>query len=181
MAVITINDTFWTPKIPVRSHLCLNPLPFQDSGSIIAREGKWKETNALNMLYKILADIIVIVHLLWILFMLVGFILTLRGFFWKGFFDRWLFRTLHLFGIAYVGLLAIMGKYCPLTLWEYSLREKYDSTLTYPGSFMIYYAERLVYPDINPLIILIPTTFIAIFTVVVFIIRPPKRIKEIFK
>ena len=132
------------------------------------------------MLYRILADIIVIMHFMWILFMLVGFILTLCGFFRKRFFDRWLFRTLHLLGIAYVSLLATMGKYCPLTLWENILRLKYDPDLTYPGSFMIHYAEKLVYPDINPLIIRIPTTFIAVFTVVVFIIRPPKRIKRIF-
>lgn len=132
------------------------------------------------MLYKILADIIVIIHFIWILFMLWGFILTVRGFFKKEFFDRWLFRILHLFGIAYVSLLAMMGKYCPLTLWENVLRAKYDLDLTYPGSFMIHYAERLVYPDINPLIIRIPTTFIAVFTVIVFIIRPPKRIKRIF-
>jgi hypothetical protein len=66
-------------------------------------------------------------------------------------------------------------------LWENTLRAKYDSTLTYPGSFMIHYVEKLVYPDVNPSIILIPTIFIAVFTVAVFIIKPPKRIKEIFK
>ena len=132
------------------------------------------------MFYKILADTIVILHLGWILFMLAGFILTLRGFFQKCFFDRWLFRTLHLFGIIYVSLLAILGKYCPLTLWENSLRAKYDPALTYPGSFVVHYAEKLVYPDLNPLIIIIPTFFIAVFIVVIFIIRPPKRIKEIF-
>ena len=132
------------------------------------------------MLYKILADIIVIVHFGWIIFMLIGFILTLCGFFWKGIFDKWLFRTLHIFGIAYVSLLAIMGKYCPLTLWENTLRSKYDPGITYPGSFMIYYAERLVYPDVNPLIIQIPTTLIAVFTILVFIIRPPKKIRKIW-
>ena len=132
------------------------------------------------MLYRIFADIIVIVHFFWILFMLVGFIFTLCGFFKKRFFDRWLFRLVHLFGIAYVSILAAMGKYCPLTLWENTLRAKYDVSLTYPGSFMIHYAEKFVYPNINPLIIRIPTTFIAVFTVVVFIIRPPKRIRRIF-
>jgi hypothetical protein len=133
------------------------------------------------MWYRILADIIVVIHFVWILFMLIGFIFTLCGFFWKSFFDRWLFRTLHLFGIAYVSLLAIMGKYCPLTLWENILRAKYDPALTYPGSFMIHYAEKLVYPDINPLIIRIPTTFIAVFTVVIFIIKPPAKIRRIFR
>ena len=113
--------------------------------------------------------------------MLVGFILTLRGLFYKNFFERWLFRTLHLFGIAYVSILAIMGKYCPLTIWENALRAKYDPRLTYAGSFMIHYIEKLVYPDINPLIVRILTTFIAVFTVVVFIIRPPERIKRTFR
>ena len=133
------------------------------------------------MLYKILADLIVIMHFSWLLFMLTGFILTLCGFFWKGFFDRWLFRTLHLFGIAYVSLLALMGKYCPLTVWENVLRAKYDPSLIYAGSFIIHYVEKLVYPDIDPLIIRIPTTFIAVFTILVFIIRPPAKIKNIFR
>ncbi len=40
------------------------------------------------MLYKILADAIVVTHFAWILFMLIGFIFTLYGFFQKGFFDH---------------------------------------------------------------------------------------------
>ena len=132
------------------------------------------------MPYKLLADLIVVVHFAWILFMLVGFILTLRGFLHKEFFERWLFRTTHLLGIAYVSTLAIMGRYCSLTIWDNVLRAKYDPSLTYPGSFMIHYFKKFIYPDVNPLIIQIPTTFIAIFTVVVFIIRPPAKIKMIF-
>lgn len=132
------------------------------------------------MPFRLLADLIVMIHFDWILFMLVGFIFTLRGFFHKEFFERWIFRILHLFGIAYVSILAMMGKYCPLTIWENTLRAKYDPNLTYPGSFMIHYAKKFVYPDINPLFIQIPTTFIAIFTVVVFIIKPPEKIKRIF-
>lgn len=132
------------------------------------------------MVYKIFADIIVVMHFVWILFMLWGFILTLVGFWRRGFFERWLFRTLHLFGIVYVSLLAIMGKYCPLTIWENTLRAKYAPGLTYPGSFMIHYIEELVYPDVNPLIIQIPTISIAVFTVLVFIISPPQRIKRMF-
>lgn len=130
------------------------------------------------MAYKILADIIVVMHFAWILFMLTGFIFTVIGFFRKGFFERWLFRTLHLFGILYVSLLALMGKYCPLTIWENILRQKYDPNLTYGGSFIIHYIEKLVYPDINPLLIQIPTTFIAVFSILVYILRPPIRTKD---
>lgn len=123
---------------------------------------------------KILADLVVLVHFFWILFMLAGFILTLSGFFWKRFFAMRLFRILHLFGIIYVTLLAILGEYCPLTILENNLRAKYNSSLTYPGSFIAHYLERVVYPDVNPLIIIIPTIFIVLFTIVIFILRPPK-------
>lgn len=144
------------------------------------------------MIYKILADIVVVMHLAWISFMLLGFILTLCGFFstyvlrtsadrWKGFFDRWLFRTFHLLGIAAVSFLAIMGKYCPLTIWENSLRAKYDPTLTYPGSCIVHYIEKLIYLEVNISILMKFTIFIALFTVFVFMIKPPTKIKRIFK
>ena len=133
------------------------------------------------MLYKVLADIIVVIHFAWISFMLIGFILTLCGPFYKRFFDWWLFRTLHLFGIVYVGLLALLREYCPLTILENMLRQKYNPELRYPGSFLVHYIEKLVYPDVNPSIILIPTAIIALFTVVVFIIKPPTKIKRIFR
>lgn len=131
------------------------------------------------MVYKILADIIVITHFLVILFMFLGFFLTLKGFFNSKFFDKWLFRTLHLFGMVYIGLLAVLRQYCPLTIMENTLRARYNPELTYPGSFIVYYIEKLVYPDINPVMIIIPTTTLAVFTLVVFIIRPPKRLKRL--
>jgi len=134
------------------------------------------------MSYKILADAIIVVHFLFILFMLLGFLLTAYALvFRQKFFDRWLFRSLHLLGIFYVASLSIMGKYCPLTILENELRLKYEASSAYCGYFTVHYLERLVYPDINPLVIQIPTVFLAIFTIVVFIIRPPSKIKSILK
>ena len=114
------------------------------------------------MLYKTLADIMVVMHFVWVLFMLTGFILTLCGFFWRGFFDKWLFRTIHAGGILFVSILAVLGKYCPLTLWENSLRAKYDPSLVYAGSCIIHYVQKFLYPEINPLIIRAVTTFITL-------------------
>ena len=133
------------------------------------------------MRYKLLAEAIVIIHFAWVLFALAGFILTLYGFFRREFFDRWLFRTIHAGGILFVGIIVVLGGYCPLTLWENALRAKYDPSLVYAGSFIIHYVEELLYPDINPLIIRAITTFIAIFSIVVFIIKPPIKIRRIFK
>ncbi len=81
--------------------------------------------------------------------MLAGFIFTFYNVFFaksKLFLDWWLFRTVHLCGIVYVGLLAILGKYCPLTILENILRAKYNPNLSYPGSFIVHYIEKLVYP-----------------------------------
>lgn len=133
------------------------------------------------MTYKIFADLITVIHFLWILFMLLGFFLTLKGFFTPRFFDRWLFRTLHLCGIVYVGLLALLREYCPLTMLENYLRARYNPEIAYPGSFIAHYIEKLVYPDVTPSIILIPTIFIAVFTITVFIVKPPAKIKRIFE
>lgn len=52
---------------------------------------------------------------------------------------------------------------------------------TFPGSFIAYYIERLVYPDVNPLLVLIPTYVIASITIIVFIMKPPEKIKTILK
>jgi len=132
------------------------------------------------MSYKIFADAIIVVHFLFILFMLLGFLLTAYALvFRQKFFDWWLFRSLHLLGIFYVSSLSILGKYCPLTILENELRLRYEASSVYSGSFIGHYLERLVYPDVNPLIIQIPTVFLAIFTIVVFIIKPPGKIKSI--
>jgi len=74
-----------------------------------------------------------------------------------------------------------MGKHCPLTILENTLRTKYNTELTYHGSFIVYYIEKLVYPDLNSLMIIIPTVIIALSTLVIFILRPPKKIKEIWQ
>ncbi len=133
------------------------------------------------MLYKIIADIIVLLHFIWIIFMLFGFFLTIYGFFWKKFFDWWLFRTLHLLGILFVGILTILRRFCPLTILENISRIKYDPESTYPGSFIVYYIENLVYPDVNQTLLRISTILVALFILAVYIIKPPAKIKKLVK
>jgi len=133
------------------------------------------------MFYRILADTIMVLHLAWIIFMLWGFVLTIRGFFHPKFFDRWLFRTVHLLGILFVVALEILGKYCPLTLWENALRGHYNPETDYPGSFIIKYIEQMIYPDVSPLVVIIPTILLATFTLVAFVSKPPAKLMTLFK
>ena len=46
---------------------------------------------------------------------------------------------------------------------------------------MIHYVERLIYPSVHSLVIQIPTTLIAVFTVIVFLFRPPEKIKKVLE
>jgi uncharacterized membrane protein len=54
-------------------------------------------------------------------------------------------------------LLQISGWYCPLTYIEIWLREKHDPSITYKGSFIIHYVEKLVYIDLNREMIVVLT------------------------
>lgn len=137
------------------------------------------------MVYVFFADFIVLIHFLWILFMVVGFLLTFIAFFGvyvfrsagrfgERFFDRWVFRSVHLLGIVYVGGLAACGKYCPLTYAENSLRSK-EAGESYAGSFIVHYIEKIVYPEVEAIYIIAPTVMIALFVLGMFIVRPPKQ------
>ncbi len=113
--------------------------------------------------------------------MLLGFFLTIYGFFNKVFFEWWLFRTLHLSGILFVGILTILRRFCPLTILENLSRTRYDLESTYPGSFIVHYIEKLVYPDVNQTLLRVGTLFVALFTLVVFVTKPPAKIKNLFE
>jgi len=126
------------------------------------------------MVYKFLAEIILVIHFLWILFMLYGFVYNLVGLlFNKKLLKNFWLRTIHLVGILYVASLAILNKYCPLTILETKLRQKFDPTFSQPDSFIIYHLEKIVYPEIHPIVIVIPTVIIAIFSFLVYLIKPP--------
>ena len=128
------------------------------------------------MVYKLLAEIILVVHFLWILFMLYGFGYNVVGLlFNKKLLSNFWLRTIHLLGILYVASLAVLGKYCPLTILEAKLRQKFDPTFSQPNSFIIYHLEKIVYPNIDPIVIIVPTVVIALFSFLVYIIVPPKK------
>ena len=93
------------------------------------------------MISAILADLIVIFHFLWILFLLFGFILS-RG-------RRWL-RWLHWVALVFSFLLAVCNWYCPLTYLEFWLDQKHDPDLTYTGSFIAHYLEKIIYLNVSP-------------------------------
>src|SRR3989338_7550279 len=59
--------------------------------------------------------------------------------------------------------LVIFNWYCPLTYLEVWLRSRHDPSLTYKGSFIIYYAEKLIYVELPRYLIAISTIFLCGF------------------
>jgi hypothetical protein len=88
------------------------------------------------MIYRVLADIVVIVHLLFIPFALFGGLLGL----WRA----WLL-LLHLPAAVWVAVLEFMGLICPLTPLENYLRAA-GGQEGYSGGFIEYYIVPVIYP-----------------------------------
>jgi len=76
------------------------------------------------MRYALQADLVLILHLLYVGFVLIGQLVILVGacLRWKWVRNPW-FRWLHLTAMGIVVFEALMGIVCPLTTWEMRLRE----------------------------------------------------------
>jgi hypothetical protein len=89
------------------------------------------------MVYLALADAVLVLHLSFILFVVLGGLLVLRR--------RWLL-WLHLPAVAWGILIEIMGWICPLTPLENWLRLQ-GGERGYAGGFIDQYLVTLIYPD----------------------------------
>lgn len=88
------------------------------------------------MLYRVLADLVVLLHLLFVAFVVAGGLLALR---W-----RWL-PWLHLPTLAWGATVEFTGWICPLTPLESMLRAA-DGEAGYAGGFIEHYLLPLLYP-----------------------------------
>jgi hypothetical protein len=88
------------------------------------------------LLYNILADLIVILHLVFIIFNVLGGLLV----FWK----RWI-AWVHIPAAFWGSIIIILGWSCPLTPLEQQLRIL-GGKETYSGSFISHYITSIIYP-----------------------------------
>ena len=88
------------------------------------------------MAFRLAADAVVLVHLLFILFVLFGGLLVLR---W-----RWV-MALHLPAVAWGAAVEFLHLYCPLTPLENQLRQAAGQQ-GYDGGFIEHYLIPLIYP-----------------------------------
>jgi len=100
------------------------------------------------MFYKILADIVVLIHFLWILFLFLGGLWGIKN---------QAIKIFHLSGLAFALILQIFDWYCPLTHLEVWLRAMHSPCLTYTGSFIPHYVEKIVYLELSRGVVLVLT------------------------
>lgn len=92
-----------------------------------------------------LADTVLVLHFGIVVFVVAGLALVIvgnqRGWPWV---NAWWFRLVHLVAIGIIVAQAWLGRVCPLTTLESSLREKAGST-PYAGSFVEHWVQRMLY------------------------------------
>ncbi len=95
--------------------------------------------------YSLLADIVLMTHVAFVLFVVLGLILILCGGFcgWKWVRNPW-FRAAHLAGIGLVVLQSWLGIICPLTTLEMVLRERAGDE-TYAGTFIAHWLHKILF------------------------------------
>lgn len=92
------------------------------------------------MVYKLLSDFVILLHLLWILFILFGFLVALK-------YLRVSF--IHIAGLVFTLVLNLEGWYCPLTYLENYLHGLYDPQLPYADSFITNNLQKLIYLELD--------------------------------
>lgn len=112
------------------------------------------------MLYAVFADIVVLVHFLWIVFLVTGAYWgrTVRA-----------VRTFHVAGMGFAVVSQVFGWYCPLTHLEVWLREQQGQGHGYPGSFITYYTEQLVYITVTPTAIFLLTVVLVGMNILIYV------------
>lgn len=106
------------------------------------------------MFYRILADVVVLTHFFWILFLFIGGFWGIKN---KS------VKIFHISGLVFAFFIQIFDWYCPLTHLEVWLRSKHEPALTYSGSFIIHYVEKIVYIELSRYLVLAFTLFLCGF------------------
>ena len=95
--------------------------------------------------YLAAADAVLLLHVLFVVFVITGLILILAGRFldWQWIRNPW-FRIAHLAAIGVVVLQSWFGAICPLTTLEMALRRRAGEAV-YPGTFISHWLESILY------------------------------------
>ena len=122
------------------------------------------------------ADAVLLLHVLFVLFVVAGLLLVLAGklLAWS-WVRNWWFRVAHLAAIVVVALQAWFGVVCPLTTLEMSLRRRAGGA-TYEGTFISHWLQSILYYRAPAWVFAVCYTAFALLVVLSWVwVRPNRR------
>jgi hypothetical protein len=124
--------------------------------------------------YLLFADIIVILHFLIVVYALAGEAAIIAGYFMRwGFVRGPIFRISHLALIVFVALQAVFGMFCPLTEWEYRLRQLAGQNVEEQISFVARIVRMIIFYNLPAWVFTIAYILFGVIVLLTFIFVPP--------
>jgi hypothetical protein len=121
----------------------------------------------------LLADLVLGVHVLFVVFVVLGLaLITVGGLFGWGWVRLRRFRQLHLAAIGFVVIETWLGRICPLTAIEASLRD--GASDEYESGFVAHWLARLLYVDAPPWAFTVAYTLFGAAVVAAWWLVPPR-------
>ena len=124
----------------------------------------------------LLADLVLVVHVSFIAFVILGLVLT-----WIGWLRRWSwvrnpwFRLAHLAAIGVVAAQALFWIICPLTIWEDDLRLLAGGEGRYAGSFIQHWLHQLIFFEAEGYVFTIAYVTFFVAVLLSYWVIPPRR------
>ena len=125
----------------------------------------------------IFADAILIIHVVFVVFVVLGLLLICAGGLrnWSWVRNLW-FRLAHLLSVGIVVLQSWLGMLCPLTVWEVALREK-AGDVAYTGSFVAHWLSTLIYYEAPTWVFIVSYTIFGAVVIATWIWVRPRSLK----
>lgn len=130
------------------------------------------------ILYQLLADVVLVLHLSVVVFIVGGLVMVVAGNLknWPWVNALWL-RLLHLAAILTVLIEAWFGITCPLTALEGWLRTQARAS-TYSGSFIEHWLQQLLFYDAPSWVFTLAYSLFGLLVVASWVVFPPGKIRQ---
>ncbi len=129
----------------------------------------------MPLFYRVLADLIVVVHFAYMAFVIFGQLAILVGVLADWEWVRNLkFRVIHLLAILIVVFESVLGITCPLTTWEQQLHELAGEK-SYTGDFIANWVHDALFYDAETWVFTTCYTIFGLIVLLTLVLAPPRR------
>ena len=129
----------------------------------------------MKAFYGLFADVLVVIHFLYVLFAVGGQLFILLGAMgkWNAIRSA-LFRISHLVAVGLVAVEAATGIDCPLTVWEYDLRRLTGQAVEERLSFIARLVRPIIFYDFPHWVFTLMHLAFGLLVILTFILIPPQ-------